>query len=85
VTDLSTLFVVPLTKKVLTDDDLAVANRLSETDQITKMNVPVIGGHSYRHERLAHSAGSNQNPVWLPVDSIVFPTAEQALTSIGSQ
>ena len=64
---------------------LAVAHRLSETDQIAKMNVPVIGGHSYRHERLAHSAGSNQNPVWLPVDSIVFPTAEQALTSVGGK
>jgi hypothetical protein len=43
-----------------------------------KMNVPVIGGNSYRHERQSNSGR------WVPVGSIVFPTAEQALTSVGS-
>lgn len=60
----------------------AVAYRFSEVDQIIKMNVPVIGGHSYRHERL-RPLGTSE-PRWVPVGSVVFPTAEQALDSVGS-
>jgi hypothetical protein len=60
-----------------------VAYRFSEFDQIVKMNVPVIGGNSYRHERLhARPQGEYQ---WVPAGAIVFPTAAQALDSIGSR
>jgi len=68
----------------LQDTNVAVVNRFRETDRIAKMNVPVIGGYSYRHERLAGPVGSNANPKWMPVGSVVFPTAEQALNSVGS-
>lgn len=61
---------------------VAVARRFSETDQVIKMNVPVIGGHSYRHERLERASDT---PNWVPVDSIVFPTAEQAMTAVGGR
>ena len=60
----------------------AVAYRFSEVDQIVKMNVPVIGGHSYRHERLRASRTGGSS--WGPVGAFVFPTAEQALNSVGS-
>ena len=60
----------------------AVAYRFSEVDQIVKMNVPVIGGHSYRHERLRPSRAGGSN--WVPAGAFVFPTAEQALNSVGS-
>lgn len=61
----------------------AVAYRFSEFDQIVKMNVPVIGGNSYRHERLrAEHHGESR---WVPAGAIVFPTAAQALDSIGTR
>ena len=61
----------------------AVAYRFSESDQIVKMNVPVIGGHSYRHERLrAEHHGESR---WVPAGAVVFPTAAQALDSIHSR
>lgn len=59
----------------------AVAYRFSDVDQIIKMNVPVIGGHSYRHERLRPSGTDSR---WAAVSSVVFPTAEQALDSVGA-
>lgn len=61
-----------------------VAYRFTETDQIVKMNVPVIGGNSYRHERLRGGALSGSGE-WAPVGSIVFPTAEMAVDSVGSR
>lgn len=54
----------------------AVAYRFSEADQIVKMNVPVIGGHSYRHER------RQQESTWAPVGTFVFPTPELALSAV---
>ena len=60
----------------------AVAYRFSASDQIVKMNIPVIGGHSFRHERL--SATSNEGEAgWVPAGVVVFPTAEQALNSVA--
>lgn len=60
----------------------AVAYRFSDADRIVKMNVPVIGGHSYRHERrrTGESYGESR---WLAAGSVVFPTPEQALNSIS--
>lgn len=59
-----------------------VAYRFSQCDQIVKMNVPVIGGHSYRHERLrARDASAEMS--WVPVGSVVFPTANQAVEGFG--
>lgn len=60
----------------------AVVYRFSECDQIVKMNIPVIGGHSYRHERL-RSAG--RVPAWVPAGAVVFPTAAQAVNSVSGQ
>ncbi len=60
----------------------AVAYRFSEVDQIVKMNVPVIGGNSYRHERLRPSRAGESR--WVPVGAFVFPTAEQAVNSVGT-
>ena len=62
---------------------LAVAYRFSEFDQVAKMNVPVIGGNSYRHERLRtqHSGEAR----WIPAGAVVFPSAAQALDSIGTR
>ena len=60
----------------------AVAYRFTEVDQIVKMNVPVIGGYSYRHERLRPSRAGESS--WVPVGAFVFPTAEQTLNSVGS-
>jgi hypothetical protein len=58
----------------------AVAFRMSDSDRIVKMQVRIIGGVSYRQERLRHiDTGVS---VWLPVGAIVFPTAEQALDSV---
>lgn len=63
----------------------AVVYRFSECDQIVKMNVPVIGGHSYRHERLrSTSTHSECDSTWIPANSVVFPTATQALDAIGT-
>ena len=62
---------------------LAVAYRFSETDQVVKMIVPVIGGACYRHERL-RAIGRNDHQ-WIPVGSCVFPTPEQALNSVGTR
>ncbi len=61
----------------------AVAHRFSEFDQIVKMNVPMIGGNSYRHERLR--AEHHEELQWVPAGAIVFPTAAQALDSIGTR
>jgi hypothetical protein len=61
----------------------AVAYRFSEFDQIVKMNIPVIGGHSFRHERL-RARGAQGEYDWIPAGAIVFPTAAQALDAIGS-
>ncbi len=61
----------------------AVAYRFSEFDQVAKMNVPVIGGSSYRHERLR--AERHGELRWVPAGAVVFPTAAQALDSIGSR
>lgn len=63
----------------------AVVYRFSECDQIVKMNVPVIGGHSYRHERLSStSTHSEGDYTWHPANTVVFPTAVQALDAIGN-
>jgi hypothetical protein len=60
-----------------------VAYRFGQCDQIVKMNVPVIGGHSYRHERLkARDASAEMS--WMPVGSVVFPTASQAVEGLGA-
>jgi hypothetical protein len=59
----------------------AVAYRFSESDQIVKMNIPVIGGHSFRHER--RNAASTEGEAWVPAGVVVFPTAEQALDSVA--
>lgn len=61
---------------------LAVAYRFSEADQIVKMNVPVVGGYSYRHERLRVPPSGESN--WVPVGTCVFPTAGLAVNSIGN-
>ena len=61
----------------------AVAYRFSESDQIVKMNVPVIGGSSFRHERLRAKHSGEYH--WTPAGSIVFPTAAQALDSLGNR
>lgn len=58
----------------------AVAFRISESDRIVKMQVRIVGGVSYRHERLRPIDSGDS--VWLPVGPIVFPTAEQALDSV---
>ena len=60
----------------------AVAYRFSPHDQIVKMNVPVIGGHSYRHERLRARDASTEMS-WMPANTVVFPTAAQALEGLG--
>lgn len=60
----------------------AVAYRFSDADQIVKMNVPVIGGHSYRHERKRAGEGYGEFR-WVAVGSVVFPTPEQALNSLA--
>lgn len=57
----------------------AVAYRFSEADQIVKMNVPVVGGYSYRHER---RKPEQTGETWAPVGSFVFPTPELALNSV---
>jgi hypothetical protein len=63
----------------------AVAYRLGETDQIVKMNVPVVGGYSYRHERLGRNGSGNHTDAdWIPVGSVVFPTATQAVQSLDN-
>ena len=58
------------------DPVYVVAHRFSPQDRIIKMNVPVIGGHSFRHERL-------RGQFWAPVGSVVFPSASMALESIS--
>jgi hypothetical protein len=58
----------------------AVAFRMSDSDRIVKMQVRIIGGVSYRHERLRQI--DTGVAVWLPVGAVVFPTAEQALDSV---
>lgn len=53
---------------------------ISESDRIVKMQVHIVGGVSYRHERLR--ALDSGDAVWLPVSPVVFPTAEEALDSV---
>lgn len=71
---------VPPTFAQRAGSNRAVAFRFSEADQIVKMNVPVIGGYSYRHERRRPQETGEES--WVPVGSFVFPTAEQALSSV---
>lgn len=59
----------------------AVVYRLGERDRIAKLDIPFVGGNSYRRERLAQASSTSSQ--WIPVDSIVFPTAVQALDAIS--
>lgn len=63
------------------DSIQAVGFRFSPSDQIVKLNIPVIGGSCYRHESL-RSAPVPTETAWVPVGRVVFPTATMAVHSL---